>query len=151
MTSVVKPVKRVRCFGPLRDVHFASIHLVRRIIRVFGERRFRWYLAKYIERTRDDEIHRFAADIGADEERLRRLIARRPNEKTINAYGDLDELKKTMDMARAKHFLESLAGRTLSPFALRMQADKQLRAFVLTGRPAAPQRKAAEAPEPYGK
>lgn len=120
-------------------------------VRVSGERSFRWYLAKYMERTRDDEIHRFAADVGADEERLRRLIARRPNEKTINAYGDLDELKKTMDMARAKHFLESLAGRTLSPFALRMQADKQLRAFVLTGRPAAPQRKAAEAPEPYGK
>ena len=116
---------------------------------------FRWYLAKYMEKAQNDEIHRFAADIGVEEDRLRRLIARHPNAKTINAYDDLEKLKANMDMSRAKNYLESLTGKTLSPFQLLIQADKQLRNFILSGRithPAAPSVPlAAEEPDPYGK
>lgn len=140
----------------LNDIRDNTIH-------VSGEKSFRWYLAKYMERAQNDEIHRFAGLIGVEEDRLRRLIARHPNAKTINAYDDLEKLKANMDMDRAKNFLESLAGKSLSTFQIRMQADKQLRSFILNGhitRPAVKTAKAdeadkaakaAEAPAPYGK
>lgn len=132
----------------LNDIRDNTVH-------VSGEKSFRWYLAKYMEKAQNDEIHRFAADIGVEEDRLRRLIARHPNAKTINAYDDLEKLKANMDMSRAKNYLESLTGKTLSPFQLRIQADKQLRNFILSGRitrPASPSVPlAAEEPDPYGK
>lgn len=140
----------------LNDIRDNTIH-------VSGEKSFRWYLAKYMERAQNDEIHRFAGLIGVEEDRLRRLIARHPNAKTINAYDDLEKLKANMDMDRAKNFLESLAGKSLSTFQIRMQADKQLRSFILNGhitRPAVKAAKAdkadkadkaAETPAPYGK
>lgn len=131
----------------LNDIRDNTIH-------VSGDKMFRWYLAKYMERAQHDAIHQFAALIGVDEDRLRRLMDRHPDEKTINAYDDLTELKKGMDMTRAKNFLESVAGKPLSPFALKMQADKQLRSFILHGHCAVPSpapAKAAETVEPYGK
>ena len=61
------------------------------------------------------------------------MVALNLNEKNINEFGRLDDLKKTIDMAKAKLFMEALAQKPLIPPLVHRETDKILRKFILSG------------------
>lgn len=94
---------------------------------------FRDYVTEYQSQAKNDKIHCFASLLGLDEEQLRNMVALNLNEKNINEFGRLDDLKKTIDMAKAKLFMEALAQKPLIPPLVHRETDKILRKFILSG------------------
>ena len=91
------------------------------------------YITEYQCRAKNDQIHRFAAAFGLDEEKLRAMMRLNLTEVTINEFGRLDDLKKTIDRAKAKQFLEKKEQMKLIPPKVIMKTDQILRKFILSG------------------
>lgn len=91
------------------------------------------YITEYQCRGKDDQIHRFASALGLDEEKLRNLMGLNLNENNINEFGRLDELKKTLDKAKAKEYFEALENTKLITPKVNMKADQLIRKFILSG------------------
>ena len=92
---------------------------------------FRDYITEYQFRAKNDQIHRFADTIGVDEEKLRNMMGLKLTEANINEFGRLDELKNTIDKAKAKAYFESKEGIKLNPPKVNIRADKLIREFIL--------------------
>lgn len=71
---------------------------------------FRDYITEYQTRHQDDEIHRFADNLGMDENLLRQIFRDKSNYSDINSFGRLDALMDTVDKQKAKEYLEKLTG-----------------------------------------
>lgn len=54
-------------------------------------------------------------------------------ETNINEFGRLDDLKATIDKAKAKKYFEVTEGTPVSPPKANIKMDKLLRSFILTG------------------
>ena len=54
-------------------------------------------------------------------------------ETNINEFGRLDELKSTVDKAKAKVYFESKEGIKLNPPKVNIRVDKIIREFILKG------------------
>lgn len=91
------------------------------------------YITEYQFRAKNDQIHRFADVIGIDEEKLRSMMDLKLTETNINEFGRLDELKKTVDKAKAKAYFEKKEGIKLSPPKVNIRVDKIIREFILKG------------------
>ena len=91
------------------------------------------YITEYQCHAHDDQVHRFAEALGLDESKLRHMMELKLTEASINEFGRLDDLKKTLDKARAKQFFEAKEGAKLSPPKVNIRADKMLREFILKG------------------
>ena len=94
---------------------------------------FRDYITEYQYRAKDDQIHRFGAVFGLDESRLRNMMSLGLTDVNLNEFGRFDELKKTVDKAKAKEYFEKVDGVSLIPPKVSMKTDKLLRDFILTG------------------
>ena len=102
-------------------------------VRVEEGKTFRDYITEYVERAKNDQIHRLASVLGLDEELLRSMMALSVTEDNINEYGRLDALKATVDKAKAKDYLEKVGGKKLPIPMVNIQVDKLLRSFILKG------------------
>lgn len=91
------------------------------------------YITEYQYRAKDDQIHRFASVFGLDEKRLRNMMSLNLTESNINEFGRLDELKKTVDKAKAKAFFEAYEQTKLIPPKVNMKTDRFVRSFILSG------------------
>lgn len=91
------------------------------------------YITEYMISAKNDQIHRFAVALGADETMLRGFMQLRVTEANINEFGRLDKLKATVTRDRAKAFLEALEGTTIKPFQINMKVDQVLRKFIFEG------------------
>ncbi len=91
------------------------------------------YITEYQFRAKDDQIHRFATIFGLDEDKLRNMMGLNLNEATINEFGRFDDLKKSVDKAKAKAFFEAYEQTKLIPPKVNMKIDQLLRQFILTG------------------
>lgn len=91
------------------------------------------YITEYRYRAKDDQIHRFASIFGLDEEKLRNMMSLNLNESTINEFGRLDELKKSVDKAKAKAFFEAYEQAKLIQPKVNMKTDQFIRNFILSG------------------
>ena len=98
-----------------------------------GGKTLRDYITEYQFRAKDDQIHRFAGIFGMDEEKLRNMMGLNLNEATINEFGRFDELKRSVDKAKAKAFFESQEQVKLIPPKVNMKTDQLLRRFILSG------------------
>ena len=94
---------------------------------------FRDYVAEYMRRAKDDQIHRFSETFGINEEALREIMSLSLTEETINEFGRYDALKATLDMDKAKAYFEKVSGTSLSVFKVRSKFDILLRQFILSG------------------
>lgn len=97
------------------------------------DKTFRDYIVEYRCKAKDDQIYRFACYFGLNEEKLRALMGLNLSESNIKEFGRFDELKKTVDKAKAKAFFETKEGRELIPPKVNMKIDNLLREFVLSG------------------
>ena len=71
--------------------------------------------------------------LGLDEQKLRTLMAAGVNEDNLNEFSRFDDLKATVDRAKAREYFEKVEGVKLVPFKVNIKVDKLLRDFVLSG------------------
>lgn len=89
------------------------------------------YITEYMAHAKDDQIHQFALLFGLDENLLRDLMSRNLSEATINEFGRFDQLKQTVDKAKARVYFEKLEGKSIVPPKIPQKIDKWLRDFIL--------------------
>ena len=92
---------------------------------------FRDYITEYQFKAKEDEIHHVASSMGLDEAKLRKLIDACINENNINEFGRFEELKSTVDKAKAKEYFENKNGQSIPAFKVNVEIDKFLRSFIL--------------------
>ena len=102
-------------------------------VKVDGRKTFRDYITEYMERAKNDQVHRLASALGLDEAMLRGVMSLSVTESNINEYGRLDALKATVDRVKAKEYFESISGKKLPIPMVNIQMDKLLRTFILKG------------------
>ena len=94
---------------------------------------FRDYITEYLSKAKDDQIHRVAAVLGLDEDKLRVMMSIHITDANINEFGRFDALKATADKKTAKAYFESVEGKSIIPPKVPMKIDKLLRDFILRG------------------
>ena len=88
------------------------------------------YITEYQVNAKNDQIHRFAAAVGVNEDKLRAIMAIHVTEATINEYGRFDALKASVDMNVAKQYFETQEGKSLPSFMVSIKLDELLRKFI---------------------
>lgn len=102
-------------------------------VKISENKTFRDYINEYMAKSKDDQIHRIAAALGVDESTLRNLMSLKLNDANINEFGRYDELKKTINKAKAKEYFEQIEGIKIIPPKVIVKVDKLLREFILSG------------------
>lgn len=91
------------------------------------------YINEYMTVAKDDQIHRISMALGVDEGILRNLMSLKLNEANLNEFGRYDELKKTVNKAKAKEYFEQIEGTKIMPPKVIVKVDNLLREFILGG------------------
>ncbi len=92
------------------------------------------YIAEYKAKSYNDKISSIASGMGLNLDKLRELINLHPTESKINEYHRYDELFGTLDIAKARIYLEKKLGKTLTKDReVKMEADTFLRNLILNG------------------
>lgn len=91
------------------------------------------YINEYLSKARNDQIHRVSSALGLDENLLRNIMSLKLNENNLNEFGRYDELKKTVDKAKAKEYFEKVEGTKIIPPKVNVKVDKLLRDFIISG------------------
>lgn len=91
------------------------------------------YISEYTQKAKNDQIHKLAMALGLDESQLRKMMAIKLDEATINEYGRLDNLKATIDKLKAKEYFEAIEGTSIPLFKVNMRAGDLVRDFILKG------------------
>ena len=100
-------------------------------VKVESGKTFRDYVTEYQAKAKNDQIHKMAEILGADEKQLRELISANPSENNINEYGRFDRLVDTVDATLARKYFEETENIKLKPFQVKIKADNLLREFIL--------------------
>ena len=92
---------------------------------------FRDYIVDYMTRSDNDRLRRMADALGLDESLLRAFKEQNITEANINEFGRFDELKKTVDKAKAKAYFEAASGQKMPIPKVNRRIDDLLRKFIL--------------------
>lgn len=92
---------------------------------------FREYITEYMHNAENNKIRKVADILGLDENKLRNIVNLKVNENNINAFGRFDELLKSVDLEKAKNYLEKISNRELSMFDVNIEIGELLRKFIL--------------------
>lgn len=96
-------------------------------------RTFRDYVTEYQCKAKNDQIHALSQSLGLDEAKLRGMMNADISEANINEYGRFDELKGTVDTAKAKEYFERLEGTNIATFKVNIKTHNLLQEFILKG------------------
>lgn len=102
-------------------------------VKVDKGKTLRDYITEYIAKAKDDQVHRISTVLGLDETLLRSIMSLKLNINNINEFGRFDELKKSVDKAKAKQYFEAVEGTTIIPPKVNIKVDNLLREFILSG------------------
>jgi len=102
-------------------------------VKVAEGKSLRDYINEYLSKARNDQIHKISVAIGVDENMLRNVMGLKLNENNLNEFGRYDELKKTVDKAKAKEYFEKVEGTKIIPPKVNVKVDKLLRDFIING------------------
>ena len=102
-------------------------------LKVDVNKTLRDYITDYQYQAKDSQIIRLSLILELDEEKLRQLMSLDLKESNINEFGRLDDLKQTVDRAKAKEYFENKEGASLILPKVNIKTDKLLREFILTG------------------
>lgn len=94
---------------------------------------FRDYITEYQSNAKNDQIQRISRFLGVDEKKLRNLMAANATEASINEFGRFDDLKASVDKAKAKEFFEKLENAKIPPFKINIRVHNLLQEFILKG------------------
>lgn len=99
-------------------------------VQVTEGKSFRDYINDYQNNAENARVNAVVEALGLDKELLIELMKSNVNEKNINRFGRFDNLKTTVDKAKAKAYFENSEGVTLPPFKVSMRVDKHLQDFI---------------------
>ncbi len=102
-------------------------------VQVLEGKPLRDYINEYMLKAKDDQVHRISVTLGVNEDMLRNIMSLRLNSNNINEFGRYEELKKTVDKAKAKEYFEKIDGVKLIPPKVNIKVDNLLRDFILQG------------------
>lgn len=91
------------------------------------------YITEYQSRAKDDQIHNFVITFGLDETKLRNIMSLNLSASNINEFGRYDDVFKSFDKKKAKHFFDQTAENPLIAPKVNMKMDRLLREFILQG------------------
>ncbi len=94
---------------------------------------FRSYITEYLSRAKNDQIHQVSELLGVDEEKLRNIMSLRLTVSNLNEFGRYDDLRRTVDKAKAKEYFEKAEGKKIAPPKVNIKVDNLLRDFILNG------------------
>ncbi len=94
---------------------------------------FRDYIIEYQFRAKNEEIRQISKLFGLDENKLRNMMNSGVSELNINEYGRFDELKSTVDKAKAKEYFEKFEGVSIPAFKVNIRVHKLLQGFIISG------------------
>lgn len=96
-------------------------------------RTFRDYLADYQAKMKNQEVDALVQRLGIDADKLNALMKTYVTEINLNEYGRFDDLKATIDKAKAKAYFEALEGQPLPSHKVNIKASALLKKFILAG------------------
>lgn len=92
---------------------------------------FKDYISEYMQRAKEDLIHRISEALGVEESKLREFKHSKISETDIDKFGRLTALKSTVDISKAKAFFDSKDGTSYPIPRVRQRLDKVLRDFII--------------------
>lgn len=101
-------------------------------VQVEAGKTFRDYVTEYLSKAKNDQVHRISSVLGLNETMLRNMMSLKLNANSINEFGRFDELKRTVDKAKAKQYFESVEGIKIIPPKVNVKVDNLLREFILS-------------------
>ena len=110
----------------LRDIESGQIIIDK-------DKTFRDYITEYEDKEKNEEISKISDALGLDKSKLKEYLKLGLNSKTINEYNRLNELKNTVDRAKARDFFENKMKCKLRPPDVSIKLDELLRNFILLG------------------
>lgn len=94
---------------------------------------FSEYVIQYQAKGKNDQLHKFAATLGLNEDMLREMMKYPLTEANLNEYGRYDALFKSMNKAVAKRYLDTVSETPIKSFQVDIKVNKYLRRFLLQG------------------
>lgn len=91
------------------------------------------YITSYAHMAKNAQVQRVVEVLGIDGELLATMVALDLAESNINEFGRFDDLKDSVDKARAKAFFEQKEGKTIPLFKVNTRAAALLKKFILEG------------------
>lgn len=91
------------------------------------------YITSYAHKAKNAQVERVVEALGIDGELLTAMAALDLTETNINEFGRFDNLKDSVDKARAKAFFEQKEGKSLPLFKVNTRAAALLKRFILEG------------------
>lgn len=101
--------------------------------RMESGRTFRDYITEYQFKAKNDQLRRISWFLGVDEKKLRNLMAANVSEASINEFGRFDDLKASVDKAKAEEYFEKLENTKIPPFKINIKVHNLLQEFILKG------------------
>ena len=91
------------------------------------------YITSYAHMAKNVQVQRVVEALGIKGDLLTAMASLDLTESNINEFGRFDDLKDSVDKARAKAFFEQKEGKSLSPFKVNARAAALLKRFILEG------------------
>ena len=102
-------------------------------VKVGSDKTLRDYINEYMQRAKNDQIHKVALTFGLNEKMLRDMMSIKVDEYTINEFGRFDALKATVNKTKAKEYFEKIEGVSIPLFKVNSKVDELLRKFIISG------------------
>lgn len=100
---------------------------------VDNSKSFHEYITELHVKYNNDYIHKISNGFGVNEEKFRKLILAGATDKNINVYGRYDDLMDTIDINKAKEYLDKRDKKEYTLREVRMKVDEELTQIILNG------------------
>ncbi|MFT7034856.1 MAG: type I restriction enzyme R subunit [Cyclobacteriaceae bacterium] len=100
---------------------------------IIAGKSFKDYIIEYQSSAKSDQIHKISQIFGLDETKLRAMIASGVTENNLNEFGRFDELKETINKAKAKEYIQKMEGKEVPQHKVNIKAQALLKQFVIEG------------------
>jgi len=98
---------------------------------------FRDYISEYQAKAKNAQIMAVAKQFALNEDefiqKLNKFMNTHVSSANINAFGRFDDLKNSVDKAKAKAYFENLEGSKLGVFKVNMKTDQLFQDFIIRG------------------
>jgi type I restriction enzyme R subunit len=94
---------------------------------------FRDYITDYQSNAKNSQIIALAQALGLDQSKIETLMKAAVTTANLNEFGRFNDLKNTVDKAKAKAYFEQRDGVTIPTFKVNIKVDQLLQDFILRG------------------
>jgi type I restriction enzyme R subunit len=100
-------------------------------IQIDANKTFKEYIAQYQANAEHSQIMKLVELFGLDSDKLKDMMNTNVTEANINDYGRFDDLKNSVDIAKAKIYFEGLEGSKLPTPRVNIKVHNLLKDFIL--------------------